>query len=154
VPGPIGNGCLLTAEVCDECQADCRAPLDEDFRRLWSAIQAEVAGVEPHRSGRSRDLFSAAALKSLAASALLLMTQSELRYFPDALEWVSNPDQDCDESLFAESACRVYSGDFLAERSWVSLSRRVDDETTLPYLLYFLGGDGIVIQVHVPLCLR
>ena len=90
----------------------------------------------------------------MVASALLLMPESELRYFPDTLEWVSNPDHDTDIRLFGGSSCRVYCAPFLHGRSWTSLARRVDDETALPYMLYFLGCDGIIIQVDVPLCLR
>jgi hypothetical protein len=156
VPGPLGTGSLRTAEICDECQAECRDPLAEDFLRLWDALRAGPACFEGGQGSRRPDLFSVAAFKSLIAAALLLMPEDELGYFPDALEWVSNPDQGCDLSLFGESSCRVYRAPFLGRRAWTSLARRVDtdDRTTLPYMLLFLGGDGIIIQVHVPLCLR
>jgi hypothetical protein len=95
-----------------------------------------------------------AVFKSLIASALLIMPAAELRYFPDTLEWVSNPDTDTDADLFADIACRVYAPAALESRSWTSLARRVDDEANVPYLLYFLGRDRLLLQVHVPLCLR
>jgi hypothetical protein len=154
VPRPVGNGSLRTPAICDECQADCRDPLEDDFRTLWSGLQAGGTTRDGLSDSRRRNLYSVAAFKSLVAGALLLLPESELGYFPDALEWVSNPDQDTDVRLFAESSCRIYSGDFLRGRPWTSLARRVDDETSLPYLLYFLAADGLVIQIHVPLCLR
>jgi hypothetical protein len=154
VPGLLGHGSLLTHAICDECQADCRESLDEDFRTVWSALRADAIIRDGFSESRRRQLYSIAAFKSLVASALLVMPESELGYFPDALEWVSNPDPDTDVGLFAGSSCRVYAGDGLGGRSWVSLARRVDDEATLPYMLYFLGCEGLLIQVDVPLCLR
>jgi hypothetical protein len=84
----------------------------------------------------------------------LILPESELRYVPDTLEWVSNPDSDLDSSLFADSACRVYAPASEGGRSWTSVAKRVDDETDFPYLLFSLCRDGVLVQVHIPLCLR
>jgi hypothetical protein len=115
-----------------------------------------VAAADPRGLFESprRSLGSLGAYKSLVASALLLLPENELGFFPDALEWVSHPDPEIDAGLFAGSAYRVSFGDALGGRSWVSLARRRDDEMSLPYLLYFLGHDGLLIQVPIPLCLR
>ena len=154
VPGLLGSRAPRTFAICDECQADCREPLEGAFGRLWSACQAHGGVAQGPSESRRRNLGSLAAYKAMVASALLLLPESELGYVPDALEWVSHPDPETDAGLFAESACRVYSGDGLGGRSWVSLARRLDDAMNWPYLLYFLGCDGLLIQVHVPLCLR
>jgi hypothetical protein len=155
VPGDVGTGSLRTFAICDECQADCREPLEGEFRKFWSALRADaaVSSREPFES-RGHNLGSLAAYKAMVASALLLLPESQLGFFPDALEWVSHPDPEIDAGLFAGSACRVYFGAGPGGRSWVSLAERCDDEMTLPYLLYFLGCDDRIIQVHVPLCLR
>jgi hypothetical protein len=154
VPAPIGNGSLVTAEICDECQIDCRDPLEADLRRFWSALRAEFAGSGPSPVPCEHGLFSTRAFKALIAAALLIMPERELRFFPDTMEWVNNPDHECDLSLFGGFSCRVYAGGVLGGRSSVSLARRIDDEAALPYLLCFLGCDGLVVQVHVPLSLR
>ncbi|HZW32181.1 MAG TPA: DUF2934 domain-containing protein [Isosphaeraceae bacterium] len=154
LPGLLGSRAPRTFAICDECQAESREPLEGDFRRFWSGLQADAgvtpASPEPWRRRRG----SLAAYKSLVAGALLVLPESELGYVPDALEWVSHPDPESDAGLFAGAACRVYSGDGLGGRSWVSLARRLDDEMPWPYLLYFLGAEGLVVQVHIPLCLR
>jgi hypothetical protein len=153
VPGPVGSGSLRTFAICDECQADCREPLAGEFQRLLSALRAAAEGRGSFESP-SCGLGTLAAYKAMVASALLLLPEQELGFFPDALEWVSHPDPEIDAGLFAGSACRLYFGDPLGRRSWVSLARRRDDEMSLPYLLYFLGCDGVLIQVPIPLCLR
>jgi hypothetical protein len=154
VPGPVGSGSLRTFAICDECQADCREPLEGEFRRLWSALRAAAADTRGSIASPRGSLGSLGAYKSLVASALLLLPESELGFCPDTLEWVSHPDPEIDAGLFAGSAYRVYFGDVLGGRSWVSLARRRDDEMTLPYLLYFLGCDGLLLQVPIPFCLR
>jgi hypothetical protein len=153
-PEPIGNGSLMTAEVCDECQSDLRVPLEEELRRFWQELRSACTEEGPRLDGPGSNPFSVAALKSLIAGALLVLPETELRYFPDTLEWVNNPDHDCDISLFTRISCRVYSVPFWADRSWVSVWRRIDPEAAMPYLLYFLGSDGILVQVPVPLSLR
>jgi hypothetical protein len=82
------------------------------------------------------------------------MPEAELPYFVDTLEWVNNPSHLDDNQLFADAVCQVYAAGFLRGRSWTSLCRRVDNDLPLPYMIYFLSRDGIVLQVQVPLCLR
>jgi hypothetical protein len=83
------------------------------------------------------------------------MPESELRYFVDTLEWVSNPDPHFDEPLLREeSTCLVYSADFLRDKSWTSLARRTQNDAPFPYMIYFLAQGGVVLQVRAPLCIR
>jgi Protein of unknown function (DUF2934) len=153
-PRPIvqvaGDTSLFSAEICDECQADCRDPLANHSQKLWDALSSGVDSLQclPGR------LNLIAAFKSLIASALLVMPLGDLEYFADTLEWVSNPDFEFDGSLLTGSFCRVYVVPLGAEAGWINLSRRVDDETAMPYVLFFAGWRGIVLQVPIPLCIR
>jgi hypothetical protein len=149
-----GNASLLSAEVCDDCHADCREPLTGDLHRLWEAIWAENTWQEPHHAARSRAVCSLAAFKALVASALLIMPERELTNFADALEWVANPDPDFDSPLFTGLAGRAYFAPFLREQSAVCLARRIDDDAPLPYMVFSLAWGGAVVQVSVPLCVR
>lgn len=151
VPRPVvaGRLYLLTADVCDDCQADWREGLDASFLEFWDRLHREgpaaQGGLLP---------FSIGAYKALATSALLIMPASELRYFVDALEWVSNPDHDADDRLLDGVGCRVYRAPFLGESPRASLARRVDEDAPVPYMLFFLECDGVTVQVPVPMCLR
>jgi hypothetical protein len=138
---------LFSAEICDECQADCRDPLERECHELWETLKSTAGGPQNAR----RQLNSIGVFKSLIASALLIMPESELAYFADALEWVNNPDHEYDGSLFAGTLCRLYHAPFLPDRSWTGLARRVDHEAAFPYMLYFLALRGVVLQVPVPL---
>lgn len=150
-PRPViaGRAGLLTAEVCAECQADWREGLEEGLGDFWHRL-----GREANSSEAARARFSVAAFKSLAASALLIMPGSELRYFLDTLEWVSNPDHDSDDQLLDNAECRVYRAPFLGECPRASLARRVDDDAPVPYMLFFLEFDGTMVQIPMPMCLR
>jgi hypothetical protein len=150
-PRPViaGAADLLTAEVCADCQEDWREALDQGLADFRARLKCETLWVD-----HGRPPFTVAAFKSLTASALLLMPGCELRYFHDALEWVSNPDHDSDDQLLDNAECRLYRADFLGECPQASLARRVDDEAPLPYMLFFLESDGIVVQVPLPMCIR
>jgi hypothetical protein len=153
-PGSLGGGSLRSAEVCDDCQGDFRSSLDLEFRRFWSALQSWVDGPGGSIEWAGAHRLPVGAFKSLITGALLIMPESELGYFPDTIEWVSNPDHGADIALFAGAFCRLYSAPMLAAQRWTSLAKRIDDELSSPYLLYYLCCDGLVLQVPVPLCLR
>lgn len=144
-PRPIvpGRRWPATAEVCGECRGDWLDPLDQEFRRFWDRLADD-----PHTP------LSIAAFKAMAAGALAVLPGGELPYFVDAIEWVSNPDHELDDRLIAGAECRVYRAGFLHQEPGVSLYRRVDDDDPVPYLIYFVRGDGIMIQVPLPMCLR
>jgi hypothetical protein len=154
VPGLSGNPSLFTAEVCDDCQGDWRDPLDDELRGFWEALRADGVGLDAHGQPPAGPIFSIGVFKALIAGAILILPETELPAVVDTMEWVSNPDHDCDDHLFAGSCCQVYSAPFLKDLSGISLARRVQAEAPLPDLLYFLGHGGIVVQVPVPLCLR
>jgi hypothetical protein len=153
-PRPIvqvaGDTSLFSAEICDECQADCRDPLASHAHRLWDALAAGADRV-PHLARR---LNLIAAFKSLITSALLVMPETDLEYFSDALDWISNPDFEYDGSLLSESFCRVYRAPFAPDAGWINLSRRCDDDAVMPYLLLFVCWQQVVVQVPIPLCIR
>jgi hypothetical protein len=157
-PSPIypsvSDSSLLTAEICMECQRECRDPLAGDLGRFWESLRSLGAGRERPANPRAIRAFSLGVYKSLVGSALLIMPEPELPYFLDAIEWVSNPDRDVDQRLFAGAACRAYiATEHLAGPS-VVLARRSDDEAALPYMIAFLSCGGIIVQIHLPLCSR
>jgi hypothetical protein len=154
VPGAAGGGTLLSAEICDECQAECRGRLDDDFVRFWERLPGVDGGLVERTAGAGPGYDSVAVLKAVVASALLIMPETELPYFVDTLEWVGNPEPDYDGSLFDGTGCRVYTAPFLHGRAWTSLVRRVKTEAPLPYMIYFLAWRGALLQLAVPLCLR
>jgi Protein of unknown function (DUF2934) len=150
----VDNPSLFTAEVCDECHADCLGPLDDELKKFWKALRNILEGNPARRALSSRKGLSVAALKSLIAPAFLILPASELMYFPDALEWINNPDHDCDASLFAGISCQAYDARSSAQRPSISVAKRLDDGSPLPYMICLIQSGGIVVHVPLPLCLR
>ena len=150
----LQNSSLLTAEICLECQAECREPLMDDLAGFWASLAPEIAVREKHADPRANNGFSLGAYKSLVASALLMLPDREMPYFLDTLEWIGNPDHDADEHLFAGASCRAYLGAGHDAGSWASLARRIDEDAPLPYMMAFVACHGVIIQIHLPLCLR
>ena len=100
-------------------------------------------------------MYSLTVFKALAGCALLFMPASELSYFVDTLEWVSNPDDANDSRLLERDAtCVVYLAPFWAERSWISLARRIEKDAPLPYMVSLLAVGGVLMQISLPLCIR
>jgi hypothetical protein len=153
VPG-FGRSSLFSEALCDECHQGCLEPLTPGFSRFWQALADEAAGRAGDGGPPESVLYNTVVLKSLVASALLIMPEAELRYFVDALEWLSNPNHDDDARLFIGAVCHVQFVPFLKDRSWTGLARRIDDQLPLPYMLYSLGRDGVVVQIAIPLCIR
>jgi Protein of unknown function (DUF2934) len=153
-PRPVVQGTaeatLESAQICDECQADCRDPLAADCEILWNSL---LAGADTPRS-LPPSVDSLAVFKSLVTSALLIMPEVELAYCTDTLEWVSNPDHQYDGGLFAGTYCHVYRVPSPSAGSWISLARRVDDDAPFPYMVTFLSRGDIVVQIAVPMCVR
>jgi len=153
-PRPVvqvaGETSLFSAEICDECQADCRDPLAGHSHRMWDGLLSGADALQ--RLSRPLNLF--AVFKSLIASSLLVMPQGELEYFSDTIEWVGNPDIEYDGKLLTGGFCRVYFATVAPEAGWINLSRRIDDDAAMPYVLCFAGWRGIVLQVPIPLCIR
>jgi hypothetical protein len=142
---------LYSDQVCDECQADCRDPLDVHCENFWRALHAAR---DAHQVVLRRDIDSLAVFKSLVTSALLIMPETELAYFTDTLDWVNNPDHEYDGGLFAGTYCHVYHDPSPSDRSWISLARRTDDDAPFPYMVLFIAWDGLVLQISVPMSVR
>jgi hypothetical protein len=152
-PVVVGHASLLTAEVCQDCQSDWRDGLEEELRHFWACLIREGLSGPDGLDLRGRPLFSIAAFKALVAGALAIMPGPELPLFPDALEWVNNPDHDSDDRLLDRAECLVYQAPFLGVGARASLARRADDESPVPYMLHFLEFDGIMVQLPLPMCL-
>ncbi len=146
---------LASSSVCNECRNGFR---DAQVDRLarFMAVLAEGVGRSDGsaRAGRPA-MYSLTVFKALAGCALLIMPESELSYFVDTLEWVSNPHDASDSRLLERDAsCVVYLAPFWAERSWISLARRIEKDAPLPYMVSLLAVDGVLIQISLPLCIR
>ena len=144
----------MTAEVCDDCRLDWLEPLDDEFRRFWERLRIDAPSAPDGALDRRRSPLTVAAYKSLVAGALAIVPGAELPYFVNTLEWLSNTDHDLDDRLLGGAECRVYRASFLHDRAGLSLVGRVDDEAPVPYMLYYLACDGIMVQVPLPMCLR
>ncbi len=145
---------LCTAAVCNECQSSFRSAQARTLEQFRIALEADSVR-DGHHGPAAPECYTLEVFKSLVACALSIMPESELGYFVDALEWVSNPDSNADGPLFdAGAACRLYKAPFLAQRSWTSIARRIDPAAPLPYMIYFLAVGGVLFQVPLPLCLR
>jgi hypothetical protein len=150
----VPRSSLLTAEVCAECKAECLDPVAPELDRCWEALRSVTHAHDDHAELPRNTGFSLGANKALAASALLILPDRELAYFSDALEWISNPDQDVDERLFAGAWCRVYRESRDLASPWAGVARRIDDDAPLPYIIAFLSCRGMIVQFHLPLCSR
>jgi hypothetical protein len=146
----------LTAEVCQDCRIDWGDALDDEFRRFWDRLTRDASSGQYGPENRGRSPLSVAALKAMVAGALSIVPDADLPDFVDTIEWVSNSDHDLDDRLLSGAGCRIYTAPFLHDgaRASLSLARRIDDEAPVPYMLYFLAGDGIMVQVPLPLCVR
>jgi hypothetical protein len=146
---------LASSSVCNECRKGFRDAQADGLER-FRAVLAEGAGRTDGctRAGLSA-MYSLTVFKALAGCALLMMPGSELSYFVDTLEWVSNPHDASDSRLLErDAACVVYLAPFWAERSWISLSRRIDKHAPLPYMVSLLAVGGVLMQISLPLCIR
>jgi Protein of unknown function (DUF2934) len=153
VPG-MGARSLMTLGVCDHCQSDCLDSLAAEAIRFWKCLSYDRAGLDVRVAESAAASFTPAVFKSLVAGALLTMPESELSYFVDTLEWVSNPDHTADGSLFMGLTCRLYVTPRAQSQSRISLARRLRDDLPLPYMLCFVARGRIVVQFQVPLCIR
>ena len=151
-----GRGTSLRTEgICEECHSGFYDALADQLMRFQDSLATAARERTALPRPRATEVYTLAVFKSLAACALAIMPESELRYFVDALEWVSNPDSDFDGRLLRkEAACLVYSADFLRDRSRISLARRIGNDVPIPYMVFFLARSGVVLQVQLPLCLR
>jgi hypothetical protein len=158
VPDAIVPNAIISAEVCQDCQAFFRDALGEALAAFWNLLPRLGGSQRAWDDVRTPQTLSVSipAFKALAWLALSVVPRAELEYFPDAIEWVCNPDHDRDRGAFHELGCSVYPLRHRTDSGWLSLARRRDseDDDRLPYLLLFLGAHHFVVEVAVPLCLR
>src|SRR5262249_45001299 len=95
-----------------------------------------------------------AAFKGLTRMALSLLPARELDHFPDAIEWVCNPDHALDGRSFEGPGCLVHAAPDISRAPWAALARRVDDDSPSPYMLFPLGTSGLTFESPVPLCIK
>ena len=152
IPELVGNTSLFTRELCDECAKQFADTIDAEFARFWESLEALRAGTASFREIRAPTAIPIAAYKSLIRMALSLMPEQELSSFADTIEWVSNPDHAFDRSLFDNAGCLVYQAHVPFRAAWVCLSCRTEKDAPFPYMLFFLGAERRILQVHLPLC--
>jgi hypothetical protein len=154
VPQEVGNTSLFTREVCDECAGQFADSIDQDFLRLWRSLEVLRSEDFSFRELRVPGAITIAAFKSLIRMAICIVPEAELATFTDTIEWVSNPDHQFDSRLFGGAGCLVYRTHVPFAPGWIRLTRRIEDEAPVPYMLFFLAADRLILQVPLPLCSR
>jgi len=152
VPELAGNSSLFTRELCDECAQQFADTIDAEFARFWESLEALRAGTTTFREIRAPTAIPIAAYKCLSRMALSLMPEQELSSFTDAIEWVSNPDHEFDRSLFGSAGCLVYQAHVPYRAAWAGLSCRIEEDAPFPYMIFFLGAERLILQMHLSLC--
>ncbi len=154
LPEELGSVALMTREICDECADQFSQTIDKDFLRFWESLEGLRGGTASFRELRAPAGMPIPAYKALIRMALSIMPEEELPNFTDAIEWVGNPDHQFDSGLFGGVGCLLYQLQTPYPGPWAGLTRRVDEEAPLPYMLFFLASGRIVLQLHLPLCSR
>lgn len=149
VPPLLGNSALISRDECDECRAQYETSLAGEFEAFARPLIGLDAATPEPPSG-----VPVAALKALVRIGLALLPASELQYFDDAVEWVTNPDHDRDASILRGLGCHLYVTPAPIPAPFASLARRSNDDATVPYTLLFLGTSRVVFQTHLPFCPR
>lgn len=145
-PVPVLPGSALVAlDQCEECRLQF---LDDLDAALGAFLSGTTRGVVP-------DSVPVAAYKGLVKTALSILPRDDLDLFPDAVEWVCNPDHDLDGGPFSRMGMGLFlhQGAALSE-SFVALARKTDDDEPMPSALFFLGGPGYSVSMALPLCMR
>jgi hypothetical protein len=151
LPEEVGNRLLTTQEICDECAEQFGRTIDRDFLNFWQSLQGLRGGTASFRELRAPTAIPIPAFKSLIRMAVSIMPESELSAFADTVEWVGNPDHEFDSGLFGGIGCLVYQLHVPHPGPWTSLTRRSDEDAPLPYMLFFLASDRVVLQLPLPL---
>jgi hypothetical protein len=140
----LGRPGLVALDHCDECRAQSLDDLDD-------ALGAFLSGLA---RGSGPESVPIAAYKGLVKTALAVLPAEELDLFPDAVEWVCNPDHDHDGGSFSRMGMGLFlhRGPALTG-SFVALARKVEDGEPMPSALFFLGGPGYSLSMGLPLCM-
>ncbi len=144
LPACLGLDGLRALDQCDDCRALFRDGLDEALASFLERLRDDPAPAS----------IPIAAYKALVRSALAVLPADDLDVFPDAVEWVCNPDHDLDGHSFAGMGCHLHHGLGTPSHPWFALARKSDDEAVFPSVLFFVGTPGLVFVLSVPLCAR
>ncbi len=134
----------------DDCH-DCRTSYEADLAPSFEAF------ARPLVSGSTswpRAGLPIAALKAILRLAIAFLPATELEFFTDTIEWLSNPDHAQDAPRLGDLGCHVYFTPAPIAAPFAALARRVDDEAPWPYMLFFLASSRVVFQTHLPLSPR
>lgn len=149
LPASVGNTALIAWDECDECRAQYDAHLGGPFEAFLRPLLADEPELPDPALG-----VPVLALKALVRMGLSIVPAAEQHHFDDAVEWVNNPDPERDTALLLGLGCHVYVTPAPVPAPFASLARRSDDNEAMPYMLFFLGTNRIVLQTHLPFCPR
>ena len=152
IPELVDNRSLFTRDLCDECAKQFAAAIDAEFARFWQSLEVLRTGTASFSDFLVPTAIPIAAYKSLIRIGISLMPEQQLSTFTDTMEWVSNPDHAFDRTLFDGTGCLVYQAHVPYETAWAGLGCRIEKDAPFPRMLFFLGAQRLILQVHLPLC--
>jgi hypothetical protein len=155
LPESLGPSSLVTYDECQECHALFEEALRGDFDAFLRPFRPGlVPGALPPDLPAAGLCLSIPAYKYLTKIALSIMPEGELDGFPDAIEWVSNPDHGLDRGVFGGLGCDLHVTPVPFEGPWMALARRFEEDARLPSMLFFVGSGHVAFVIAVPLGLR
>ena len=143
-PSFLDTSSTALIDICDECDEAFRENLEPGLRQFWNSLPLLIE----HGAASPIPLLP---FKALAWLALAILPESELEYFSDAIEWVSNPEHDEDSSLFSSISCLACSTAGGIAEPWAGIEKRRHEDSPLPAFLYLLSGGGVGLQFPIPL---
>jgi hypothetical protein len=152
IPELVDNRSLFTRDLCDECAKHFADAIDAEFAHFWQSLEGLRTGTASFGDFRVPTDITIAAYKALIRMALSLMPDQQLSSFTDTMEWVSNPDHAFDHTLFDGTSCMVYQALVPFKTAWAGLGCRIEKDAPFPRMLFFLGAQRLILQVHLPLC--
>jgi hypothetical protein len=142
LPACLGLDTPIALDQCDDCRRLFREGLDGALAGFLSLARSDAP---------TPDAVPIAAYKALVRAALAILPEEELELFPDAVEWVCNPDHDLDGLAFAGRGMYLHHGPAAGSTPWAALARKRIALAPMPSLIFFVGGSGLTIQMPVPL---
>lgn len=130
-------------DQCDECREQFVDGVDREVPGFLTQILPEV---------RKTPSLSIAALKGLARAALSVLPSNSLDLFPDAIEWVSNPDHEMDRHSLPLIRVLVHEVGQEAPGPWFALAHRTSSDFPGPMFLAFAGFGTLTLEYPIPFC--
>lgn len=143
-PSFLDTTSTALTDICDECDEAFRENLEPELRQFWKSLPRLI------QHGATSPI-PLTPFKALTWLALAILPESELEYFSDAIEWVSNPEHDEDSGLFSSISCLACSASGGTAGPWVSIEKRRYEDSPLPAFLYLLSGGEVGLQFPIPL---